>query len=148
MLKDIATQGLINEYTKRISAKIIFVDQAIKVKSSDSEAVVKKKQAEGILASLNRLNKSTFIIALDEKGKNYDSISFAQNIEKAAVTGFSHLCFIIGGAYGLQKDILMNADLTLSFGKMVWPHRLVSVMLLEQLYRAQQIIAGHPYHKA
>lgn len=148
LMKDKSTRPLIDEYTKRISARIDCPVISVKTKPSDPDTLVKQKQAEALLTALEKLPQNTAIIVLDERGKNPDSIDFSQDIEKLILNGSSHFCFIIGGAFGLTQEILDKADYKLAFGKMVWPHRLVAVMLLEQIYRTQQILAGHPYHKA
>ena len=148
LLKDKATIDLVNKYSKRITAKITYPDLSVKTKPSDTGDLVKKKQGDAILAVLDKLPQNTALIALDERGKSLDSVAFANELEKFMGSGQSHICFIIGGAFGLTQDVLNKVHLKLSLGKMVWPHRLVSVMVLEQIYRAQSIIAGHPYHKA
>ena len=147
-MKDKTTKPLLDEYLKRISAKVDCPTLAIKTKAGDSDSIVKQKQADGLTDALAKLPQNTAVIVLDENGKNPDSITFAKDIEKITLNGYSHFCFIIGGAFGLTDTVLEKADYKLAFGKMVWPHRLVAVMLLEQLYRTQQILAGHPYHKA
>ena len=148
LTKDTATKDLISEYCKRLNDKVEFVDLKVKTKSSDSDDLVKKKQADAILAALDKFPQNTCFIAMDERGKQLNSMSFATELEKFMSNGQSHFCFIIGGAFGLTQNVLDKVELKLSLGNLVWPHRLVSVMLLEQLYRAQSILAGHPYHKA
>jgi 23S rRNA (pseudouridine1915-N3)-methyltransferase len=88
------------------------------------------------------------LIALDERGKSLSSEDFAAHIEKWRDTGPGLLVFCIGGADGFSDAFRQKADFLLSFGKQTWPHMLVRVMMLEQLYRAQQILAGHPYHRS
>lgn len=87
------------------------------------------------------------IIALDPLGKEMTSPAFANHLQQLKNQSVQQLCFVIGGAEGLSDDIKKAADMTLSFGQATWPHLLARVMLLEQLYRAQQILSGHPYHK-
>lgn len=87
------------------------------------------------------------LIALDERGSRLDSRQFADRIAAWQSAGRSDLAFVIGGADGLDAALLADADMKLSLGAMTWPHMLVRGMLMEQLYRAQQILAGHPYHK-
>lgn len=86
-------------------------------------------------------------IMLDERGKVMPSPDFAHALARFRDDGRSAVAFVIGGADGLAPDLRKEADLTLSFGKMVWPHMLVRVMLSEQLYRAASILAGAPYHR-
>lgn len=84
---------------------------------------------------------------LDERGRMTDSPDFARRIAELRDGGTRDLCLMIGGADGLAPDLRAEADFALSFGRMVWPHMLVRVMLSEQLYRAAQILAGTPYHR-
>ena len=86
-------------------------------------------------------------VALDERGVQWSSRALAERIATWRDRGSPELAFAIGGADGLHSMVLDRADVTLSFGSMTWPHLLVRGMLLEQLYRAQQILAGHPYHR-
>jgi 23S rRNA (pseudouridine1915-N3)-methyltransferase len=92
--------------------------------------------------------KGAALIALDERGKNLASADLAQKIGDMRDGGRRHLAFAIGGPDGLDPAFRADADLTLSFGLLTWPHQLVRVMLAEQLYRIATILAGHPYHRA
>ncbi|MEM9971421.1 MAG: 23S rRNA (pseudouridine(1915)-N(3))-methyltransferase RlmH [Pseudomonadota bacterium] len=87
------------------------------------------------------------IVALDERGRALLSTDFAKNLGDWRDAGHRDACFLIGGANGLAAALRDRADMRLSFGKMVWPHMLVRVMLMEQLYRAASILAGTPYHR-
>ncbi|HKW55370.1 MAG TPA: 23S rRNA (pseudouridine(1915)-N(3))-methyltransferase RlmH [Stellaceae bacterium] len=87
------------------------------------------------------------LVALDERGKIFTSSAFAQKLAQWRDSGTADLAFLIGGADGLSEGVRQKAQLVLSLGAMTWPHLLVRGMLLEQLYRAQQILAGHPYHR-
>lgn len=87
------------------------------------------------------------VMALDEAGKTLSSRDLATWIGRGMDDGMSDLCLIIGGANGLDPTVTARAKLTLSLGRVTWPHLLVRGMLAEQLYRAQQILAGHPYHR-
>ncbi|VIO65374.1 Ribosomal RNA large subunit methyltransferase H [Bradyrhizobium ivorense] len=91
--------------------------------------------------------KST-LVALDERGKNVDSTSFAQQLGRWRDEGIAHTVFVIGGADGLSPELQRRASLRMAFGAATWPHQMVRVMLLEQIYRAATILAGHPYHRA
>ncbi|MDV7144629.1 23S rRNA (pseudouridine(1915)-N(3))-methyltransferase RlmH [Tropicimonas sp. TH_r6] len=93
------------------------------------------------------LPKGATVVALDERGKLLSSPDFANRIAGWRDTGSQDLAFLIGGADGLDQDLVARADFKLSFGKMVWPHMLVRVMLSEQVYRAVSILAGAPYHR-
>jgi len=88
------------------------------------------------------------LVALDRRGKVLDSEAFAGRLESWRDNSMSDIAFLIGGADGHPESLLEKAALVLSFGAMTWPHLLARAMLAEQLYRAQQLLAGHPYHRA
>lgn len=91
--------------------------------------------------------KAAVVMALDERGREVDSPGFAARLRDWADGGARDLAFVIGGADGLAPELLARADVAISFGRMVWPHMLVRVMLAEQLYRAATILSGGPYHR-
>jgi 23S rRNA (pseudouridine1915-N3)-methyltransferase len=88
------------------------------------------------------------LVALDRRGKVLDSQAFADRLARWRDNSVSDVAFLIGGAEGHAEPLLKKADLVLSFGAMTWPHLLARAMLAEQIYRAQQLLAGHPYHRA
>jgi len=88
------------------------------------------------------------LVAMDGKGKTLSSEAFAQRLGRWRDDGIADLAFVIGGADGLHPSLIGEADLSLSLGAMTWPHMLARAMLMEQLYRAHTILAGHPYHRA
>ena len=94
-----------------------------------------------------KIPDGAFVVALDERGKALKSRDFAKIVQERQDDGVRELVFIIGGADGLDSTLRTRADLTLCFGPQTWPHMLVRGMLAEQLYRAQSIHAGHPYHR-
>ena len=96
---------------------------------------------------LDAAPKGAVLIALDERGKTLTSGGFAGRLRRWLNTGQRDLAFLIGGADGLDRSVAEKADLIVGLGPMTWPHKIVRIMLLEQLYRAQQILAGHPYHR-
>ncbi len=102
------------------------------------------REAELILAALPQ---GARLLALDERGQQWTSRDLAERLTAWRDQGVAALAFAIGGAEGLGSAVLERADAVLSLGAMTWPHLLVRGMLLEQLYRAQQILAGHPYHR-
>ena len=104
------------------------------------------KAAEAALL-LKAIPQGAAVIALDERGKLQSSPDFAAHLARIRDAAPSELVFVIGGADGLDPAVLQRAQSHLSFGKMVWPHMLVRVMLTEQLYRAASILAGGPYHR-
>jgi 23S rRNA (pseudouridine1915-N3)-methyltransferase len=87
------------------------------------------------------------LVALDERGNNIDSATFAGHLGRWRDESVPHNVFVIGGADGLSPDLRRKAKLTMAFGAATWPHQMVRVMLLEQIYRAATILAGHPYHR-
>lgn len=103
------------------------------------------KQAESQMI-LDALPTNAYLILLDERGQNITSRDFAQKIE-AIQHEFSHIIFAIGGAFGHDEILRSHAKFLLSFSKMTWPHQMVRLLLAEQIYRAQMILQGHPYHK-
>ncbi|WP_428538277.1 23S rRNA (pseudouridine(1915)-N(3))-methyltransferase RlmH [Rhodopila sp.] len=108
-----------------------------------SALVIKRKEAAGLL---NAVPKQAFVVALDLEGEALASQAFAQHLDQWSRLART-VCFLIGGAEGLDAAVLRQADYTLSLGAMTWPHFLVRAMLAEQLYRAQSILRGHPYHR-
>lgn len=87
------------------------------------------------------------IVALDERGDNVDSAAFARHLGRWRDDSVANTIFVIGGADGLSPDLQRKAKLRIAFGSATWPHQMVRVMLLEQIYRAATILAGHPYHR-
>jgi len=112
--------------------------------SAAEEEQIKKKEAERLS---KYIKDDAYVIALAIEGKQFDSVGFSEQIEKIALSGKSHIQFIIGGSLGLHRDILQRADLLQSFSKMTFPHQLMRMLFLEQLYRAYRIQKGEPYHK-
>jgi 23S rRNA (pseudouridine1915-N3)-methyltransferase len=107
-------------------------------------AVLKAREAQLVIDALPPRAR---LIALDEHGSRWSSRELAERFAAWRDQGVAELAFAIGGADGLGAAVLDRAEATLSLGPMTWPHLLVRGMLLEQLYRAQQILAGHPYHR-
>lgn len=112
--------------------------------SAAEEDLIRKKEAERIM---KHLKDDACIVTLEITGTMYDSEGFAHTIEKRQTSGVSHIQFVIGGSLGLHEDVCKKADLAVSFSKMTFPHQLMRVVLLEQIYRAYRIIHGEPYHK-
>ena len=114
--------------------------------------IEKESKKSGILSEgkvlLASIPNNSIICILDEKGADLDSLAFAKKIEHWRDSLNLELSLVIGGSGGLSKKIKNKAHHSISFGKMVWPHRLIRVMITEQLYRAASIISGSPYHKA
>jgi 23S rRNA (pseudouridine1915-N3)-methyltransferase len=109
---------------------------------------MKRREGELILAALaRRPGRARITVALDEAGRNLATLAFAKMLGDWRTRGIEEAAFLIGGADGLDQPVKQAADLILSLGPMTWPHLLVRGLLAEQLYRAQQIAAGHPYHR-
>lgn len=104
-------------------------------------------QAEAELLQ-RAIPKGAVLMAMDERGKTMTSPQFARQLAKWRDDGGQSLAIVIGGADGLSPELRAQADMSLSFGRMVWPHMLARVMLAEQLYRAASILGGSPYHRA
>lgn len=135
-------QQLYETYVKRSSWPLALKEVEAK-KGLEGEAL---KAAEAKLL-LEAAPKGALLVALDERGRNITSMKLAEWIEAKQVDGKSDLCFLIGGADGLDPAVRAQADLVLACGSLTWPHLLVRAMLAEQIYRCQQILAGHPYHR-
>ena len=104
--------------------------------------------AEEAAAITAAIPEKSVLVALDEHGKNIDSAAFARQLGQWRDEGIANTIFAIGGADGLSPDLQRKAKLRIAFGSATWPHQMVRVMLLEQIYRAATILAGHPYHRA
>ena len=107
-----------------------------------------KRMLEESIALANVITKDAAVVLLDSRGQNVDSAGLAGHLATWRANGRPAIVFMIGGADGLAPSVCAKADLRLSFGAATWPHQLVRVMLLEQLYRATTILTGHPYHRA
>lgn len=105
------------------------------------------EKASGSKASGSKVSGRRILVALDERGRQLGSRDFAQRLGAWRDQGVAEIAFLIGGADGLDESLRRRADLLLSLGQMTWPHMLARAMLVEQIYRAQQILAGHPYHR-
>ncbi|MDX1401655.1 MAG: 23S rRNA (pseudouridine(1915)-N(3))-methyltransferase RlmH [Kiloniellales bacterium] len=135
-------QDLFNDYVGRLTFRVEVKE--IELKRKHPQSVIKVKESEALLAAIPEGSK---VIALDERGKSLTSEAFAETLRNWRDSGSAEVCFIIGGADGLHPEVRDKADLVLQFGAMTWPHLMVRVMLAEQLFRAQAIWSGHPYHR-
>ena len=149
-LKEKYWQDACAEYAKRLSRfmnlRVVELKEERlpdKAGPSQEQAVI---EAEG-QAILNALPEDAYVIALDVKGKPMDSPALARKLDDLLLQGKSRIVFIIGGSLGLSAAVLERADFRLSFSAMTFPHQLMRVILLEQLYRACKINAGEKYHK-
>ena len=149
-IKEKYYRDAIAEYAKRLSryCKLDIIEVADeKTPDKASEVVeeqIKQKEADRILKNIK---DDTYCIALAIEGKKMDSVTMARHVEQLGLMGKSILAFVIGGSLGLHKSVLQRADEKLSFSDMTFPHQLMRVILLEQIYRCYRIINGEPYHK-
>lgn len=149
-IKEKYLRDAIAEYTKRLGkyCKLELIetpdektpDHASKVQ----EDMIRAKEAERIL---RHMREDAYVITLEIEGKELSSEKLAEKIENLGIQGKSHIIFIIGGSIGLGDEVLRRSDFALSFSKMTFPHQLMRVILLEQIYRSFRIINGEPYHK-
>ena len=153
-IKEKFYRDAIAEYEKRLSryCKLEIIEVADeKTPDSASEVVetqIKEKEAERILGRMEKyLREGAFVCALAIDGKELDSVELSEKIEHLGISGTSHIIFLIGGSLGMSDTLLKRADMKLSFSRMTFPHQLMRVILLEQLYRAYRIMNGEPYHK-
>lgn len=140
----------IDEYSKRLSRYcrlniVELKDEKTPDGSSDTEnEAIKNKEGERILAAIK---EDSYVITLEILGKQLDSVELSKKIETLGISGKSEITFVIGGSLGLAKKVSDRADYKLSFSKMTFPHQLMRVILLEQIYRAFRIMKNEPYHK-
>ena len=149
-IKEIYLREAIGEYSKRLSryCKLDIIEvpdeKSPDNASSAMEDTIREKEGERLL---NYIKEDAYVVTLEIKGNELTSERFAKKIEKLGVSGTSHIQFVIGGSIGLGKNILAKSDYSLCFSKMTFPHQLMRVILLEQLYRGYRIINREPYHK-
>ena len=140
----------IDEFKKRLSkyCKLEIIeleDEKAPENLSDKEMlIITEKEGKKILS---KIKDNSYVIALAIDGKNLSSEELAETINKLGVRGISNITFVIGGSLGLSDEVLSRADYKLSFSKMTFPHQLMRLILLEQVYRAYRINNGEPYHK-
>ena len=149
-IKEKYLKDAIAEYSKRLSryCKLEILEVADeKTPDGASEIVeenIREKEGERIL---KLIKEDAYVITLEISGKMLTSEELADRIETLGIQGKSHLVFVIGGSIGLGREVLRRSDYALSFSKMTFPHQLMRVILLEQIYRSYRIINGEPYHK-
>jgi len=140
----------IEEYSKRLSRYIkLEIIQVEDEKTPDSASdtlvnIIKDKEGEKLL---KYIKDDMYLITLEIDGKNLSSEELSRKIESIGVSGKGHIAFVIGGSLGISDDIKKRSDFKLSFSKMTFPHQLMRVILLEQIYRAYRILNNEPYHK-
>ncbi len=140
----------IEEYSKRLSKYCkLEIKEAADEKTPDSASdtvnrMIKEKEGDRLLSFIK---DDSYIIALAIDGKMLDSVELSEKIDNLMLSGKSDIVFVIGGSLGLDKRVLDRADYKLSFSKMTFPHQLMRVILLEQIYRSFRIMKNEPYHK-
>ena len=149
-IKEKYLKDAVTEYSKRLSryCKLEIIEAADE-KTPDHASVavedaIRAKEGERLL---KHIRDDMYVITLEIGGKMLTSEEFAEKIETLGVQGKSSLAFVIGGSIGLGKEVLKRSDFALSFSKMTFPHQLMRVVLLEQVYRGYRIVNGEPYHK-
>ena len=149
-IKEKYLKDAIAEYTKRLGkyCKLEIIEVADEKTPDNASSIVEEsirsKEADRIL---KYVKEDAYVVTLEINGKQLSSEELADKIETLGVQGTSHIIFIIGGSIGLGKEVLKKSNFALSFSKMTFPHQLMRVILLEQVYRSYRIINGEPYHK-
>lgn len=134
-MRDKNQLALWQDYAKRLSHTPKLIEIEIR----------KPNEIDKLIAE--KLDPQAFIFILDERGKSLGSVEFAKKLSNITMDGIGKVQFVLGGADGFSDDLRKKANFLLSFGKQTWPHMLARIMLIEQIYRAVQIQAGHPYHR-
>jgi 23S rRNA (pseudouridine1915-N3)-methyltransferase len=140
-LRDGPEADLFARYNTRLRPKFAVTEIA---EARGAAAEVKRREGEALLRALP---DPAFVVALDSGGTMPNSEELARLLERWLAAG-RPVCFLVGSAEGLDAQVIARADYTLSLGRLTWPHLLVRVMLIEQVYRARSIAAGHPYHRS
>lgn len=136
----------IDEYTSRLTHYIPFsIEYIDDVKNTRNLSEQQQKVAEG-KSILAMLDKSDYVVLLDEHGKEFTSVQFSKYIEKRMASGARRLVLVVGGPYGFSQDVYDRANEKLSLSKMTFPHEMIRLIFTEQLYRAMTIINHEPYH--
>lgn len=149
-LKEKYLRDAVAEYAKRLSRYCkLEIIEVVDEKTPDqagaaAEEAIREKEGGRIL---RYIRDDMYVITLEINGKMLTSEEFADKIESLGLQGKSSVAFVIGGSIGLGKEVLARSDFALSFSKMTFPHQLMRVVLLEQVYRGYRIINGEPYHK-
>lgn len=149
-IKEDFYRSAVAEFEKRLSRycklQIVEVTDEKTPESASAAFEEQIKEKEG-MRLFKYIKEDAYVIALAIDGKELDSLQMSQTIEALGIQGRSSIAFVIGGSLGLSKAILRRADMKLSFSKMTFPHQLMRVILLEQIYRSYRIMHREPYHK-
>lgn len=133
----------LKEYIKRLTRYVSFEIITLKEGKSKNSNEVKSIEAKNIL---DKINENDFLILLDNNGQEFNSLTFANYINKKQDSGINNLVFLIGGAYGFDESIYKVAKDKISLSKMTFSHQIIRLIFIEQLYRAYTILNNHPYH--
>ncbi|GAB1717301.1 MAG: protein of unknown function DUF163 [Nitrobacter sp.] len=136
-------RGRFNDIGRRLGFRGLDVHEIPESRARDAEQRIRAEAA----AMLALVPEGAALVALDERGKNIDSAAFADHLGRWRDEAVVSTVFVVGGADGLSPELRRKAGLSIAFGAATWPHQIVRVMLLEQIYRAATILAGHPYHR-
>ena len=149
-IKETYYTDAVKEYSKRLSryCKLEIIElpdeKTPDGASQAQETAIKNREGERILKAIR---EDAYVIALAIEGQAPDSVGLSQKLERLGIGGTSHVTFVIGGSLGLSPAVMLRADEAVSFSRMTFPHQLMRVILLEQVYRGFRIMKGEPYHK-
>ena len=149
-IKEDFFQDAIKEYSKRLSKYCILniielQDEKIPLSlNENNENIIKQKESEKILS---HIKKGSYIICLDLNGKEISSEELAQSINSLSLSGITNITLVIGGSLGMSKELLNSANQKICFSKLTFPHQMIRVFLLEQLFRSFKILNGEIYHR-
>ncbi len=141
-IKEKFYRDAVDEYKKRLSAYTELVITEVADEADGDTAVANEGKK-----IIEKLPERAYVIALTIDGKKFDSVGLSNKINDLMVSGHSHIVFIIGGSSGLSDEVIQKSDMRLSFSDMTFPHQLMRVILLEQVYRSFRIMRNEPYHK-
>ena len=149
-IKELFFREAIQAYSKRLSKYCILnilelADEKIPLTLNENNInIIKQKESNKILS---HIKKGSYVICLDLTGKEYTSEELANTINSLSISSITNITFIIGGSLGMSKELLNSSDLKICFSKLTFPHQLIRVFLLEQLFRSFKIINGETYHR-
>lgn len=150
-LKSGPERDLVDRYATRfgdMARKLGFKDLELRELPESRARDAATRMAEEAQSIFALIPERSVVIAMDERGRNLASPDFARQFGQWRDQSIDACIFIIGGADGLSPELRRKSDLTLAYGAATWPHQMVRILLLEQIYRAATILAGHPYHRA
>ncbi len=149
-IKEKFYRDALGEYTKRLSRYVKL--EIVEVPDEKTPDHASEKEEDSIRYKecqrlMRHIRSEDYVVAMAIEGKQYDSVGFSKKLDQYGITGKGNVVFVIGGSLGLAPEIFNRADEQISFSKMTFPHQLMRVILLEQIYRGYRIIKNEPYHK-